>query len=336
MSLQVSLKFLFSALLLGLIAGPSAAANLDELKKYRRPLTIPYNGVTPYSIQLATLGKMLFYDPRMSGAKNMSCASCHNPSFGYESPVNLVVGAANTPLTRHVPTLLNIAWVSPHFWDGRAITLEEQSIEPITSPTEMNGNFQTIISEFVLIPDYVKWFDIVFPEDGITRDNILIALATFQRTIVSGWSPFDRWVDGNEHAISLGAKRGFELFTGKAGCSNCHSGWNFTDNKFHDIGLNSTDIGRAKYEPNNLKALYAFKTPGLRNTIFRAPYMHNGSLPTLLRVITHYEVGGIRRTSRSRKMDQFSLTEGERHDLVSFIKTLTAEEQEASLPILPN
>ncbi|MFK5977853.1 MAG: cytochrome c peroxidase [Rhizobiaceae bacterium] len=322
--------------MLCVIAGPSTAANLDKLQKYRRPLSIPFNGVAPYSIQLATLGKMLFHDPRLSGAKNMSCASCHNPSFGYEVPVDLVVGAANKPLARHVPTILNMAWVAPHFWDGRAKSLEEQAEDPITSPTEMNGNFTTIISEFNMIPDYVAWFGIVFPEDGITRTNILTALATFERTIVSGWSPFDRWVDGNEHAISLGAKRGFELFTGKAGCSNCHSGWNFTDNKFQDTGLNTKDIGRAKYEPNNVKAMHAFKTPGLRNTIFRAPYMHDGSVPTLLRVIAHYEVGGIPRTSRSRKMKKFSLTNGERDDLVSFIKTLTAEEQEASLPSLPN
>ncbi|PCI04656.1 MAG: tryptophan tryptophylquinone biosynthesis enzyme MauG [Hyphomicrobiales bacterium] len=309
---------------------------MDELKKYKRPLTIPFDGVTPYSIQLATLGKMLFFDPRLSGAKNMSCASCHNPSFGYETPVDLVVGANNSTVDRHVPTLLNMAWVSPHFWDGRSKSLEEQAVGPITSPIEMNGNFKTIISEFRMIPDYVKWFNIVFPEDGVTQKNILTALATYERTIVSGWSPFDRWVDGNEHAISLGAKRGFELFTGKAGCSNCHTGWNFTDNSFHDTGLNTSDIGRAKYEPDNLKAMHAFKTPGLRNTIFRAPYMHNGSLPTLRRVITHYEVGGIKRTSRSRKMEHFSLTNGERNDLVSFIKTLTAEKQEASLPVLPN
>ena len=323
-------------LALGLVAGPCAAANLDELQKYRRPLTIPFDGVTPYSIQLATLGKMLFFDPRLSGAKNTSCASCHNPSFGYESPVDLVVGAANSPLNRHVPTILNMAWVAPHFWDGRVKTLEEQAEDPITSPIEMNGNFKTIVSDFKSIPDYVTWFNIVFPEEGITKHNILTALATFERTIVSGWSPFDRWVDGNEHAISLGAKRGFELFTGKAGCSNCHSGWNFTDNQFHDVGLNTDDIGRAKYEPNNIKALHAFKTPGLRNTIYRAPFMHDGSLPTLRRVITHYEVGGILRTSRSRSMGKFSLTDGERDDLVSFIKTLTAEKQDTSLPILPN
>lgn len=333
---KISLKILTSVLVLGFIAGPSPAANLDELQKYRRPLTIPFNGETPYSIQLATLGKMLFFDPRLSGTKNVSCASCHNPSFGYEAPVDLAVGAANAPLDRHVPTLLNMAWVTPHFWDGRVKTLEEQVEDPITSPDKMNGNFKTIISEFKQIPDYVTWFNIVFPDEGITRENIQTALATFERTIVSGWSPFDRWVDGNEHAISLGAKRGFELFTGKAGCSTCHSGWNFTDNDFHDIGLNTADIGRAKYEPENLKAMYAFKTPGLRNTIFRAPFMHNGSLPSLRRVITHYEVGGIPRTSRSRKMGKFSLTDGERNDLVSFIKTLTAEEQEASLPILPN
>lgn len=316
-----------------LFAIPAGARDLED---YRRPLTIPFEGVADYSPQLATLGKMLFFDPRLSGAKNMNCATCHNPSFGYETPVPLAIGAANQPLGRQAPTVLNMAFVSPNFWDGRAETLEKQAAGPITAPVEMNGHFDTIVPDLRAVPDYVSWFSEVFPEEGITENTILTAIATYERTIVSGWSPFDRWVDGDETAVSESAKRGFDLFVGKALCSSCHSGWNFTDNKFHDIGLASEDIGRAALEPDNPKALHAFKTPGLRNTGYRAPYMHDGSLHDLETVIVHYEVGIVDRPSLSPELVPLRLTDEERADLVAFMHTLTAEKQEASLPILPN
>ena len=243
------------------------AADRDSLKnKYKRPLSIPFEGVTPYSPQLATLGKMLFFDPRLSGAKNINCSSCHNPSFGYEVPVKTVVGAANVPLARQAPTILNMAWVKPYFWDGRADTLEAQAAGPITAPVEMNAKFEDVVQTLSSISDYDKWFDHLFPGKGISEETILTALATYERTVVSGWSPFDRWVEGDESAISESAKRGFDLFNGKAKCADCHFGWNFTDNKFHDIGLETGDIGRGELEPNNPKAKHAFKTPGLRNT----------------------------------------------------------------------
>lgn len=327
----------FGAFLVSTIAvTASFSAQAVDLSAYQRPLSIPFAGELTYSPQLATLGKMLFFDPRLSGAKNMSCASCHNPSFGYETPVAGAIGAANTKLDRHAPTILNMAWVTPLFWDGRASTLEEQAAGPITASVEMNGDFKVIVKTLKKVPEYVTWFDEVFPGQGLTRDNILSAIATYERTIVSGWSPFDRWVDGDEQAVSQNAKRGFALFTGKANCDTCHTGWNFTDNKFHDIGLATKDIGRAKQEPDNPKAMHAFKTPGLRNTVYRAPYMHNGSVETLEDVIRHYENGGIFRDSLSAEMDPITLSNTEHNDLVAFIHTLTAEKQEASLPTLPN
>lgn len=316
-----------------LAAQPTAAADLSA---YKRPLLIPFEKVTPYSPQLATLGKMLFFDPRLSGNKNMTCASCHNPSFGFETPVKTPVGAANTHLGRQAPTVLNAAWVTPNFWDGRAPTLEAQAAGPIGAPAEMNGKLDEIVVEMKKIPDYDKWFEEVFPDQGVTKGNMLTAIATYERTVVANWSPFDRWVDGDEAAVSDSAKRGFELFTGKAGCSACHTGWNFTDNKFHDIGLPGDDIGRAKLEPDNPKAMHAFKTPGLRNTLYRGPYMHDGSLKTMAEVIAHYESGGISRPSLASDMLPFSLEDNEREDLIAFLGTLTAEKQDIPLPTLPN
>lgn len=327
-------RFLFSAFACALLAAqPTAAADLSAFK---RPLLIPFDKVTPYSPQLATLGKMLFFDPRLSGNKNMTCATCHNPSFGFETPVETPVGAANTHLGRQAPTVLDAAWVTPNFWDGRAPSLEAQAAGPIGAPAEMNGKLEDIVVEMKKIPDYKQWFDEVFPGKGITKDNLLIAIATYERTVVANWSPFDRWVDGDQTAVSDSAKRGFELFTGKGGCSACHAGWNFTDNEFHDIGLPSEDIGRGKLEPSNPKAMHAFKTPGLRNTLYRGPYMHDGSLKTMEEVIEHYESGGTSRPSLDIAVMPFSLSDEERHDLVAFLGTLTAEKQDIPLPTLPN
>lgn len=307
-----------------------------DLSAYKRPLTIPFGDVTPYSPQLATLGKMLFFDPRLSGAKNMTCASCHNPSFGFETPVETPVGAANTKLGRQAPTVLNAAWVTPMFWDGRAPNLEKQAAGPIGAEKEMNAKMESIVGELQQIPDYKAWFEQVFPKKGITEENLLTAIATYERTVVANWSPFDRWVDGDENAVSASVKRGFDVFTGTAGCSSCHSGWNFTDNLFHDIGLEGTDIGRGALEPDNPMAQYAFKTPGLRNTLYRGPYMHDGKMKTMDDVISHYERGGVGRPSQSPAMLPFSLTDEERQDLLAFLSSLTAEKQYIPLPTLPN
>ncbi len=330
------LLVVWCAMTTGVTAMPSNA-ELSKMKvQFQRPLAIPFPSNAPYSPQLATLGKKLFFDPRLSGAKNINCASCHNPSFGFETPVDRAVGAANTQLGRHAPTTLNMAWVKPLFWDGRSATLEDQAAGPITAPGEMNGKFPVIVEELGQIEEYKKWFTKLFPGSGITRANILTAIATYERTIVTSWAPFDRWIDGREDAISESAKRGFVIFNGKAGCISCHTGWNFTDNKFHDIGTVTEDIGRASLEPDNPKAKFAFKTPGLRNLSQRAPFTHNGSQPDLASIISFYEVGGVERPSRSALIKPFSLNAQERQDLLRFLHSLTGEKQATPIPVLPN
>lgn len=311
----------------------SAASEMRDV--FERPLSIPFPDDRPYSPQIATLGKMLYFDPRISGAQNMSCASCHNPSFGWETPVDGAVGAMNTRLGRHAPTVLNQAWVHPYFWDGRADTLEEQAAGPITAEVEMNATFEEVIARLQQVDEYRRWFDRLFPGEGISEDTITLAIATYERTIVSGWSPFDRWVDGDDDAISESALRGFELFVGEAQCISCHSGWNFTDNLFHDIGLPTDDIGRAALEPNDELARHAFKTPGLRNISLRAPFMHNGSVQTMRDVIEHYATGGIQRPSLSPMMAPLDLTQRDIDDLIAFMESLTEEVTEVPTPVLP-
>lgn len=332
-----NLKSKFAILFIGVVVFSAASFGESKSAKddYRRPLDIPFPEHAPYSPQTAVLGKMLFFDPRLSGSNNINCTTCHNPSFGFEVPQERPLGAANIPIKRHSPTVLNSAWGKSFFWDGRAKDLEEQAEGPITAPEEMNGDFHEISFYLSQSKEYNYWFKKLFPEEGISQKTILTALATYERTLVSGWAPFDRWVDGDETAITDAAKRGFELFIGKAKCANCHTGWNFTDNQFHDIGIPGDDLGRGSLEPNNLHAQHAFKTPSLRNLTHRAPYMHDGSVPTLMEVIFSYESPFERRESLSPKMEPITLSHEDRLDLIEFLESLTAETTEIQMPILP-
>lgn len=317
----------------------SAGAQADQAmkEKFRRPNDIPFPASNPYTPEKAALGKALYFDPRLSGNQNMNCASCHNPSFGWEVPLKGAIGAQNTMLARNAPTVLNLAWGKDrYFWDGRAKSLEEQALGPIQADVEMNMKLADLVKRLQGIPEYQKRFQAAFPNEGIKGETIGKAIATFERTVVSGYAPFDAWVDGDERAISESAKRGFALFTGKARCAECHTGWNFTDNKFHDIGTTTTDIGRAKIDPSDPLAKYAFKTPGLRDISQRAPFLHNGSVPDLEAVVIHYVTGGESRPSRSPLLQPVPLQPEDIADLVEFLKTLTGSKQEVSLPVLPN
>ena len=333
------IKYIFFAFLLLMIVSPSHAEENDvfvELKEhFKRPETISFPKHAPYSPQIATLGKMLFFDPRLSGAQNMSCASCHNPSFGWETPVDKAIGAMNVPLGRHAPTVLNLAEASIFFWDGRANSLEEQAIGPITHPAEMGAKFPDLVKRLNKIEGYRHWFAKLFEGEGASKQAILSSLAMFERTIQSGWAPFDEWVAGNEDAISYSAKQGFLVFNGKGACSNCHSGWNFTDHQLHDVGVVTNDLGVAAYSSLETGDEYTFKTPGLRNITIRAPYMHNGSITSLESVIEHYSSGGLARPSRSSLMPDEPLTQQEKEDLLSFLETLTEPNPNVEAPALP-
>lgn len=326
-----------AALIFGAVSVLPAPAEVpkDVRESYKRPLTIPFPADAPYDLRIATLGKMLYFDPRVSGGQNLSCATCHNPSFGWEAPAARAIGSAGTPLGRHTPTVVNANWTSPLFWDGRAATLEAQAKGPITNPAEMNATMDQVVRRLFEVPEYAEAFEKLFPEEGMSEATILRAIATFERTVVSGWSPFDRWIDGNENAISSEAKRGFELFIGEAGCANCHTGWNFTDNLFHDIGLPGSDPGRSAIDASDPLNEQAFKTPNLRNISLRAPYMHDGTLRDLPAVLKHYASGGKDRPSRSPMMPKPDLSEADTKAIISFLDTLTEETTLVSTPVLP-
>jgi cytochrome c peroxidase len=215
-------------------------------------------------------------------------------------------------------------------WDGRSPTLEAQAKASIATgsmsmrETQTPVKVEAIEQRVKASSDYASKFNAALPGKPIDIDTIVQAVATFERTIEPGLAPFDLWIAGDEGAIPEAAKRGFALFTGKATCFACHSGWRFTDDNFHDIGTTTTDPGRGR-EAKDESLNFAFKTPTLRSVALRAPYMHNASITTLSGVVTHYEKGGIARPSRSPMLLPIQLTDQERLDLVAFMETLTGK-----------
>jgi cytochrome c peroxidase len=316
--------------------GQKAVAGIDAMKaQYRRPALISFPKDNPYTPEKAALGKKLYFDTRLSVTSAQSCASCHSPGFGWADGLAVGIGHGMAQLGRHSPTIINAAWGEIFMWDGRLPTLEKQALGPIQSPGEMNMPIEQLIGRLAAIPEYKPLFAAVFPKEGIKAETLAAAIATFERTVVSGRAPFDAWVEGDEKAISEEAKRGFTLFNTKALCSSCHEGWNFTNDGFQDIGLPSQDIGRGEFVPGVLKMQHAFKTPGLREIARRSPYMHDGSLATLEQVIDHYDQGGVDRPSRSDLMKPLGLTAQEKSDLVAFLQTLTSNLTPTALPVFP-
>jgi cytochrome c peroxidase len=301
---------------------------------FQRPATIPFPADNPYTPAKATLGKMLFFDTRLSRDRNLSCASCHNPSFGWEVPFAQAIGAGGKPLGRHAPTALNQAWSHDFFWDGRAGSLEAQARGPIESAAEMDLPLSTAVERLKAVGGYRRAFSQAFPSDGLTEKTVLKAIATFERTIVTPDTPFDRWVRGDSKALSDGARRGFSLFVGKANCAACHTGWNFTDGKFHDIGLPTDDKGRGQLT-KKAEDDYAFKTPSLREIAARAPYMHKGQVVTLEDVVNHYITGGVARPTRSQLIKPIALQPQDVADLVEFMKSLSSSQATLTMPNLP-
>ncbi len=296
--------------------------------KFARPVAVSYPADNPYSQAKAHLGRMLFYDPILSGSQKISCADCHDPARSWQD--NRARGFGEKQMATRTPTLLNVATADKLGWIGQFRDLEAVAFTPISSPIIMNLPEQGLIERLSALTGYVNAFDAAFGKGPVTRRKIELALATFERSIVSNPAPFDRWIKGDEKAIDASAKRGFDLFVGKARCVACHTGWTFSDASFHDIGsAKDGDIGRAKLFPSSVGLKYAFKTPTLRDVAKRPPYMHDGSLVTLEEVIELYDRGGIERPSRDPDIVPLKLSADEKADLIAFLKTLSAPAQPA-------
>jgi len=318
-------------LLQSVVLNAAPEADLAARKAvFRRPGAVPFPPDNSFSEKKRALGEALFHDPRLSIDGSLACASCHVRDKGFADGKALGRGVPGRELKRHTPTLWNLAWASPVFWDGRARSLEEQVAGPIESPDEMALPLSQLVARLRADPAMVRAFGDAFPDaPEIDAANLAKAIATYERTLVSPMTRFDRWVAGDEGALTKTEVDGFALFTGKAKCVNCHSGFAFTDYAFHDIGLPGDDRGRGAVL--RLAAVdHAFKTPGLREIGRSAPYMHDGSLATLDDVLRHYVSGIVERPTLSKDLPRgTSLSDAERASLVAFLGALVSEDTPA-------
>jgi len=331
--MALSLKRLFrlrrGAAFVLVLAGslcPSAmtlSSTVNIKPEYLIPTDPPFPQFNPPSVAKIELGKRLFFDPILSGENSISCASCHNPAYAWTDLEQFSRGETGIPRPRRTPSLQDVGWNILFARDGRVETLEGFILGPIAHAEEMNQDLDLLPQELASTTIYPGRFEAAFGNRTINLDGISQSLAAYVRTLRSATSPFDRWIAGDSAAMSGSAQAGFVLFTGKAGCSQCHSGWRFTDQQFHDIGIKTDDKGRGKLKPNIVYLQHAFKTPSLRNVAIRPPYMHNGSLDNLEKVIEHYQSGFISRPSTSSKIQPLYLTDQEKLNLSEFLKNLT-------------
>jgi cytochrome c peroxidase len=274
------------------------------------------------------LGRKLFSDPLLSSERTVSCASCHKPDKAFADDVEFSVGVGGAKGERNTPTLLNVGGRTSMFWDGRAETLEDQAIFPIENPVEMNLPIAEAVARLEASAEYKDLFAIAY-EGKITPRTIGRALGAFQKTLQSFDTPYDSFNLGDDSAISESAKRGRLLFIGKAKCADCHSGNDFTSERFRNIGLfdgsKLSDRGRGKITGNPTDD-GQFKVPTLRNVAVTAPYMHNGMFKTLREVIAYYnEPDKIVPSQKGRDASivALQLTPVELEDLEQFLLTLT-------------
>jgi cytochrome c peroxidase len=334
MKLQPALC-VFAIACLGLSSAPAVEIKSDP---WLRPAEVPAPANNAPNADRIELGRALFFDPRLSGSNWISCATCHNPALGWSDGLPTAIGHGFKILGRKTPTVLNTAYNPLQMWDGRKTSLEDQALGPIQSPGEMNLPIEDLVKKINSIAGYRPLFDKAYAGEGISPETIAKAIASYERTIVSTESPFDRWRKGDEQAVGASVKRGFEIFQTKGRCTLCHQGYNLTDNGFHNIGVKSTgtedDVGRFAHRKVKVNK-GAFKTPTLRDVELTAPYMHNGTYRTLADVVDHYDRGGEVKDNLDPNMQPLGLTAQEKSDLVDFLKSLTGTRMLVSLPALP-
>ena len=320
------------------------------------------------------LGRQLYFDTRLSSDNTVSCASCHSPEFGYAKNTQFGEGTKGQRGGRNSPVAYNRILSSVQFWDGRAATLEEQAKGPIANPIEMSNTHDVCVSTLGDVEGYKIQFEKVFPGEGVTIDNIAKAIASFERALVTGASPWDYYEAlssfektykedladlellkkedpeifakyealkkaSDEHPISESARRGGVLFfSEKANCTACHVGANFTDEKYHNLGVGmdaaKPDLGRFEISKDE-KDKGEFKTPTVRNVELTGPYMHDGSQKTLEEVVEWYDKGGHPNQWLDEKVKPLKLTAEEKADLVAFMKALTGPLPEVETGRLP-
>lgn len=287
----------------------------------------------PLSNDRVRLGRLLFFSPELSANRTVSCASCHQPDHGFASGDRVAIGINNRRGTRNVPSLFNRAYGKNMFWDGRAASLEAQAVLPIVNQAELGNTYPEVLRRLRANTEVADLFRRAFADrsgsddDPVTIDNLGRALASFQRTLLLGDSPVDRFQSGRHSALTAGERQGLWLFESRGGCWKCHSGSNFSDEQFHNTGIG---FGRDDRDPGRFGITrkpadrFAFKTPTLRGVAKTAPYMHDGSLRSLKEVVEFYSRGGERDDPLlDRRMRPLGLSDEDIEHLVSFLKALS-------------
>ncbi|MCH8048179.1 MAG: c-type cytochrome [Planctomycetes bacterium] len=284
------------------------------------PLSVPKdNPQTPAKI---ALGKQLYFDKRLSRDNTVACASCHDPAKGWSNGERFATGVRGQVGGRSAPTIINAAYWPLQFWDGRAKHLEGQALGPIANSIEMDLTIKEAVERLNKIEGYKKQFQAVFGSDA-TGETLAKAIASFERTVLSGDAPYDRFKAGDKSALSEAAQRGMTVFFKKANCTACHGGGNFSDGAFHNAGIGmdakEPDVGRFAVT-KLLGDRGSFRTPTLREIGRTAPYMHDGSLKTLEDVVEHYVKGGIKNPQLDEEIFSLRLDAKQQADLVTFLK----------------
>jgi len=282
----------------------------------------------PYSAEKVELGRILYFDRRLSADESVSCASCHDPQKAFTDGAAVSTGIRSQKGNRSAPTILNRAYALAQFWDGRAGSLEEQAKDPMANPIEMGNTHEAIVERLKGIEGYRTLFAKAYGHPEITIDRVAMAIACFERTLVSGNAPYDRYKRGEKNAMTAEQVRGMSIFFDKAKCDKCHEGANFTLNAYANEGVGTDkpepDVGRfaVTHDPRDWGV---FKVPTLREVEHTAPYMHDGSLATLNDVVEFYNKGGIRNRNLDTNLKPLNLSDGEKRDLVAFLRALSGE-----------
>ena len=296
-----------------------------KVSQFKVPLglaEIEYPKDNPITADKVALGAQLYFDSRLSRDNTVSCASCHDPAKGWSNGEAVATGVGGKKGGRGAPTIINSTFHKFQFWDGRAASLEEQALGPIQNPIEMNMTLPEVVKKLNAIPGYKSEFQKVFKTD-VTADGIGKAIASFERTVLSGDAPYDKFVAGDAKALSPAAERGRVLFFGAARCTSCHGGENFSDHAFHNIGIGmeheKPDIGR--FDQSKIEGdTGGFKTPSLREIARTAPYMHDGRFKTLDEVVEYYNKGGHPNPYLDEEIFPLKLSKAQLTDLVTFLK----------------
>ena len=289
---------------------------------------VPWPADDPYSPAAVELGRTLFFDGRLSANGKVSCAFCHQPAHGFSGGVPLSRGVNGKLEGRRTPTLINRAWGKSQFWDGRAPTLESQVINPVTNPNEMGLTADRAVEVVQFIKGYAPLFVAAFGDEKVTFTRLAQAIATFERTIVSANSPYDRYRAGDKNALTKQQKDGMDFYNGKGECVECHGGPNFTTEKFANIGIgmDAPDRDPGRMVVTHKKGDFGkFKIPTMREIAHTGPYMHDGRFKTLEEVLDFYARGALPNPHLDTRITPFYLDEETKRDVIAFLKSLNGE-----------